>query len=635
MELSPRRKNERVKIVGGLFLLILVVVLIWWVSSGWLGKRPGEQSEALTASAYAEATPAPPEMLLAPSPTASTILPSPLPATPYATQVVASTLPVSPSPAPPANNWSEEDQALNVTRFFSDTIEAARLVFPDEHTLTPPSHLAILGEKLYVLAGGSLYQASLPLMSLPEQIELISAMPADNQVESLPIKELLDIAPGQADGLYLLDKSNDLYKYTPDEGWTVDLAASPYPEIPDPHYVALATYNNRRYLLDIARNQIWRHPPSQDYPPQYFPEVLPWLIQPGDPDVTQGISMAIDGRIFVLTEVGVRRFELGRISPTFEITPTIPQPAATRLSTHLEHPLDIFLTDELPNGIFIADGVAPRVVVLDRETGQYRRQYLFYTPQRVGQIQDLAIIRNYIYVLSGNYLVRVNLANAPTDKMGLSLDTLALPDPVSPIDEELLSYLQTFTFPIKGAYLPDRLSVFPGARRVYRYGVHEGLDIYSFDEDLEIEIGYPVKAAADGVIIRADLNYKEMSVIEYENLISQTVAIHATPEELEDRLRGRQVWIGHEHGVTTRYAHLSEIADGIAVGVPVSKGQVIGYVGVSGTSSGVYGTGQYPHLHFEIRVGDDYLGRGLSLVETRRLWRSVFASFVKPISGSD
>jgi hypothetical protein len=31
------------------------------------------------------------------------------------------------------------------------------------------------------------------------------------------------------------------------------------------------------------------------------------------------------------------------------------------------------------------------------------------------------------------------------------------------------------------------------------------------------------------------------------------------------------------------------------------------------------------HLHFEIRVGEGYLGQGLSVEETRRLWEVAFS----------
>ena len=56
---------------------------------------------------------------------------------------------------------------------------------------------------------------------------------------------------------------------------------------------------------------------------------------------------------------------------------------------------------------------------------------------------------------------------------------------------------------------------------------------------------------------------------------------------------GRQVRIAHAGGIVTSYSHMSAIAT--ASGTPVRQGQVIGYVGSSGLSTG-------PHLHFEVRI---------------------------------
>ena len=54
--------------------------------------------------------------------------------------------------------------------------------------------------------------------------------------------------------------------------------------------------------------------------------------------------------------------------------------------------------------------------------------------------------------------------------------------------------------------------------------------------------------------------------------------------------------IGHEGGLATGYAHMSRIAPGVKRSARVRQGQVIGYVGSTGLSTG-------PHLHFELHRG--------------------------------
>jgi murein DD-endopeptidase MepM/ murein hydrolase activator NlpD len=57
---------------------------------------------------------------------------------------------------------------------------------------------------------------------------------------------------------------------------------------------------------------------------------------------------------------------------------------------------------------------------------------------------------------------------------------------------------------------------------------------------------------------------------------------------------GRLVVLGHAEGYQTRYGHLSGFGKGIRSGAPVRQGQVVGYVGSTGASTG-------PHLHYEVR----------------------------------
>jgi murein DD-endopeptidase MepM/ murein hydrolase activator NlpD len=58
---------------------------------------------------------------------------------------------------------------------------------------------------------------------------------------------------------------------------------------------------------------------------------------------------------------------------------------------------------------------------------------------------------------------------------------------------------------------------------------------------------------------------------------------------------GREVILDHGHGMETLYAHLSGFA--VVAGQDVQRGDILGYVGSSGHSTG-------PHLHYEVRIHD-------------------------------
>jgi len=111
--------------------------------------------------------------------------------------------------------------------------------------------------------------------------------------------------------------------------------------------------------------------------------------------------------------------------------------------------------------------------------------------------------------------------------------------------------------PINGA----RLSSGFGMRRhpILGYSrMHRGTDFAA-------PIGTPILAAGDGTIMRAG------PLSSY----------------------GNYVRIRHANGFETAYAHMSRFASGMRAGARVRQGQIIGYVGNTGRSTG-------PHLHYEV-----------------------------------
>jgi murein DD-endopeptidase MepM/ murein hydrolase activator NlpD len=90
--------------------------------------------------------------------------------------------------------------------------------------------------------------------------------------------------------------------------------------------------------------------------------------------------------------------------------------------------------------------------------------------------------------------------------------------------------------------------------------------------DFAAQRGTPVRAVGDGVISEAGWNGGY----------------------------GKAIDIKHDATYLSRYAHLHAFAPGIRPGVTVTKGQVIGYVGSTGRSTG-------PHLHFELYKDQQFI----------------------------
>jgi murein DD-endopeptidase MepM/ murein hydrolase activator NlpD len=85
--------------------------------------------------------------------------------------------------------------------------------------------------------------------------------------------------------------------------------------------------------------------------------------------------------------------------------------------------------------------------------------------------------------------------------------------------------------------------------------------------DVATDYGAPVHATADGIVTIAE-NHSGY---------------------------GRLVVLDHGFGITTWYAHLSSFS--AVPGTRIKRGEVIGYTGISGRSTG-------PHVHYEVRVNN-------------------------------
>ena len=180
-------------------------------------------------------------------------------------------------------------------------------------------------------------------------------------------------------------------------------------------------------------------------------------------------------------------------------------------------------------------------------------------------------------------------------------------------------------YPIPGAGPPRSDSNLPGAPRPYRDGVSQGFDFVDGDVAVPVVYGAAALAAAAGQVVRADTAYAEMDPRAWQLLLAD-VAEGADEEQL-DQLRGRQLWIRTADGTTLRYGHLSGIASGLVVGRNVYRGQVVGFVGNSGTDDGVAGSRDRARLRFEVwsdGADEGFFGDGLDAERVRLAAASLF-----------
>ncbi len=153
-----------------------------------------------------------------------------------------------------------------------------------------------------------------------------------------------------------------------------------------------------------------------------------------------------------------------------------------------------------------------------------------------------------------------------------------------------------------------RLTIDGDTRTFYRYTTAEGTTDY-FDESGHSASRKLLRTPVSGARLTSGFGVRVHPLLGYSKMHTGVdfgaptgTPIHAAGDGEVD-MAGREsgygnaIEIAHSDHLATFYAHLSRFAAGIHEGSHVNQGQIIGYVGTTGRSTG-------PHLHFEVRLDE-------------------------------
>ncbi|MCE9651330.1 MAG: M23 family metallopeptidase [Parvibaculum sp.] len=150
------------------------------------------------------------------------------------------------------------------------------------------------------------------------------------------------------------------------------------------------------------------------------------------------------------------------------------------------------------------------------------------------------------------------------------------------------------------------LTVLGKQHRLWRYKMADGSWDY-FDENGNSMKKFLMKTPIDGARISSSFGSRKHPILGYTKFHSgvdfaapRGTPIYAAGDGVVKIAGwvngyGKFIELGHANKYETAYGHMSAFAKGIRPGVRVHQGQVIGYVGTTGRSTG-------PHLHYEIHI---------------------------------
>jgi murein DD-endopeptidase MepM/ murein hydrolase activator NlpD len=164
----------------------------------------------------------------------------------------------------------------------------------------------------------------------------------------------------------------------------------------------------------------------------------------------------------------------------------------------------------------------------------------------------------------------------------------------------------------RGELLYASLSIGGETRKVFRFVSPEDGLIDYFDQDGKSLKKFLLRKPIAEGDMRSGFGYRRHPILGYakmhtgvdwSNRIGTPIFASGNGTILMaawDSGYGRRVEIQHANGYTTTYSHMSRFANNIQPGVKVRQGQVIGYLGNTGLSTG-------PHLHYEVLVNGHFV----------------------------
>ncbi len=172
------------------------------------------------------------------------------------------------------------------------------------------------------------------------------------------------------------------------------------------------------------------------------------------------------------------------------------------------------------------------------------------------------------------------------------------------------------------------------SRKFYRYTTSDdGITDY-YDETGKAARKFLMKTPINGARLSSNFGKRRHPVLGYTKIHKGTdfaaprgTPIYAAGNGVVERASrygsyGNYVRIRHADGYKTAYAHMNKYGPGIKSGVRVKQGQVIGYVGTTGRSTG-------PHLHYEVQINGKHVdAMSLKLPTGRKLDGEMLKAFM-------